>query len=163
MMRKLFAFLLPVLLLAGSCTERMDPFEGSDGVRANINGYKCVMDGNRGQKYVYWSTDGTPTVDITVNMVKQIDNQPFKLEFHVTDNTAITVGTTYHFSGASLYAKLSSPPGAPGEEVNMNGWIRFLQLKADSNIVEAEFELDGTAQRSDEKYEVRHGFLRLYK
>lgn len=155
--------LLPVLLLAASCTERMDPFEGADGLRANINGYKCVMDGNHGNQYVTRSAEGT-SVSIRVNMVQLIDNQTFTMQLFVSDAAPLAPGTTYRFStGSGCTAQLGSPPGAPGEEINMTGWIRFLQLGADSNIVEAEFELEGVSPRSQTDYEVRHGFLRLYR
>ena len=165
-MRKFFyLLLLPVLLLSGSsCSEIMDPFEGSDGVRANINGYKCVMDGYHGNQYVTWPTGGSATLSINVRMVKLLDNQNFMLQLNVSDNTAVSTGIEYHFTpGGPCSAILSSPPGAAGVEVPMSGWIRFLQLDAGSHIVEAEFELSGTAPRSREEFDVRHGFLRLYK
>lgn len=141
----------------------MDPFEGSDGVRANINGHKCVMDGNPGEKYVQYDAENH-TLSVSVSMWQGYDNSRFRLVLTVQDAAPLTTGVRYHVSlKGSTTATLTGMSDSPNEAVSLVGWIEFLQLGADQEIVEAEFEMTGTAPKSNVDYDVRHGFLRLYK
>ena len=47
-MKRLLAITLALLALASCGRLIMDPYEGGDGVRANINGRKCTMIGHVG-------------------------------------------------------------------------------------------------------------------
>lgn len=164
-MKRFFRILLlPVLLVAVSCTERMDPFEGADGVRANINGHKCVMDGVHGKtSYVSYGSDPGDWMDIQVEMKQELSQEYFGMEFHLKADGAFQTGKDYAITKTGdNTVKMTGPFGSPGEDVALEGVFRFLKLDDDS-FVEAEFEMDGKAAKSGESYAVRHGFLRLYK
>ena len=89
-----------VLLAATSCIANMDPFEGGDGVRANINGQKCVMSGTPGKTYANCSfVDGANTFSTRVEMVHLLDMNGFKLSFSISSTTFRTC-TIFIFSPA---------------------------------------------------------------
>ena len=46
-----------MLMLAVSCSVKMDPYKGGTGVRANINGCKAVMYGEPTKKYAAYTID----------------------------------------------------------------------------------------------------------
>ena len=160
----LLLLLLPGLLIAASCTDRMDPFEGADGVRANINGHKCVMDGVHGKTgYVTYNAGPGASMDIEVNMKQELTQQYFGMKFHLQADGVFQTGKDYAITKTGdNTAKITGPFGSPGEDVALEGVFRFLKLDY-SSFVEAEFEMDGKAEHSGESYAVRHGFLRLYK
>ena len=149
-----------VLLAATSCIANMDPFEGGDGVRANINGQKCVMSGTPGKTYANCSfVDGANTFSTRVEMVHLLDMNGFKLSFSISSTTPFTTGVKYSIGSGSNKATLTT---LSGEEVTLSGWISFLKIGVSSNTVEAQFELDGQDSNGD-KYAVRHGFMRLFR
>lgn len=161
-MNRLFAFfsLLAAVLAATSCIANMDPFEGGDGVRANINGQKCVMSGTPGKVYATCSFEsGANSFGTHVEMMHLLDKTIFGLEFSFSDTTPFVTGKQYSIGSGTYKATLTT---VSGEDVPLTGWVTFLKIGVESKTVEAQFELDGQDAKGD-KYAVRHGFMRLYR
>ena len=138
----------------------MDPFEGGDGVRANINGQKCVMSGTPGKVYANCSfEDGANSFGTHVEMMHLLDKTNFGLSFSLTDTTPFATGQQYSIGSGTYKATLTT---ISGEDVPLTGWVTFLKIGVGSKTVEAQFELDGQDTKGD-KYAVRHGFMRLYR
>ena len=65
-MKRLFAIALALISLASCYKLSMDPYEGGDGVRANIDGRKCVMMGTVGSRnYASYSVYADSCVFLT--------------------------------------------------------------------------------------------------
>ena len=178
-----FKSLLPIalsLMLTG-CVTDMDPFEGGDGVRVNINGQKCVMYGIPGGYYATLEaandvstfqadiTMMSAITDVHINYVvpemTQIERSVFRLHFDIRDNNAFVREQKYqiHASGtktASLIVPEQNVDTQSSEEVvALKGWAYFLSL---GNVVEVRFELNGTGADGKD-YALRHGYLRLHQ
>ena len=152
--------MLAVLLAATSCIANMDPFEGGDGVRANINGQKCVMSGTPGKVYANCSFEsGANSFGTKVEMMHLLDKTIFKLGFSLSDTSPFTTGKQYSIGSGTYKVTLTT---VSGEEVPLTGWVTFLKIGVWSKTVEAQFELDGQDSNGD-KYAVRHGFMRLFR
>ena len=150
------------LLAAASCIKDMDPFEGADGVRVNINGYKCVMRGSPGTNYVHYTGGESCSLRTEVEMTRMLDFHHFNMVFYVQDDNPLTVGKRYSTLSGNASVKLLSPKEAPGDEVSLSGWIQFVKFDSSSRIVEASFEFDGVASNGED-FVLRHGFFRLFK
>lgn len=162
-MRRILYILSAVLALA-SCVKGMDPYEGGDGTRANINGAKCIMLGtvNSGTTYASYSCMG-PYVFRTSPLVlyHNIDQRSYTLNIEVSDDSPLVPGTRYTFpsgNGSAYISYISSE--VTGENIELRGWLVFNKISPDSSITEARFELEGTSY-TGKKYSLRHGFLRL--
>jgi len=156
MRRMLKRFLIPLLLFGTvSCDSYMDPFEGSDGLRANINGAKCIMDGVRGRKYVdSYTTEAGQFVSCEIDLVRREDGHTFKIAFNlVSEGAPVSTGTRLSVGPSEAsHATISS---GSGKAVELSGWVYFNQFEEGNAVAEAEFELDGPS------YKIRHGFFRL--
>ena len=86
----------------------------------------------------------------------------FQLDFNIADTVAIVANQEYKIGTGNYKVTLVGPKEAPGEEIPLKGWVKFLQLNPSGRIVEARFELDGK-DSSGQDYTLRHGFMRLYK
>jgi hypothetical protein len=161
-MKRIIKYLASAIALfaVSSCIANMDPFEGGDGVRANINGQKCVMSGTPGKVYANCSfEDGANSFGTHVEMMHLLDKTNFGLSFSLTDTTPFATGQHYSIGSGTYKATLTT---ISGEDVPLTGWVTFLKIGVGSKTVEAQFELDGQDTKGD-KYAVRHGFMRLYR
>lgn len=141
----------------------MDPFEGGDGVRANINGNKCVMYGIPGNVAgASYTTGNTFTFQTaTILMRHVLDGKEFHFRITVSDDAALEVGRRYSVGSGGSSAVISYvSDDVTGEDIPLTGWITFLQVGPEKSTTEARFELSGRTRGRE--YEVRHGFLRLY-
>ena len=161
-MKRIFGLLalFAGLLAAASCIANMDPFEGGDGVRANINGQKCVMSGTPGDVYANCLFEwGANSFGTSVEMMHLLDKTIFKLAFSMSDTAPFMTGQKYNIGSGTYKATLTT---VSGEDVRLTGWVTFLKIGVGSKTVEAQFELDGQDANGD-KYAIRHGFMRLYR
>lgn len=162
MKRMILAFLQ--LLLLSSCLKDMDPFEGGDGIRANLNGAKCVMMGYPGNSVGASYSEGNTFTFNTgeVMMTAFTTGQKLRFQITVSDDAALVVGHKYSVGDKGMTAgvKFVTDNGV-GQTVPLNGWISFLQVGPEVSTTEARFELTGTTLSGD-RIEFRHGFLRLY-
>lgn len=162
-MKRLLFLAIPLLCILTGCFKDMDPFEGGDGVRTNLNGCKCVMLGTPGNVYISSTGDaGSYSVKSDVTMLRILDHHQFQLDFNIADTVAIVANQEYKIGTGNYKVTLVGPKEAPGEEIPLKGWVKFLQLNPSGRIVEARFELDGK-DSSGQDYTLRHGFMRLYK
>lgn len=150
------------LLLASSCVKDMDPFEGADGVRVNINGHKCVMVGSPGHNYMYYTSGESYSLKTEVEMTRMLDYYHFSMVFSIQDSSPLSAGKRYSTAAGEAGVKLLSPKESPGDEISLSGWIELVKFDPSSRIVEASFELDGTASNGED-FVLRHGFFRLFK
>lgn len=159
---KRILFLLCSALLLSSCLEEMDPFEGGDGVRANINGSKCVMVGIPGNTAGAFYTSGNEYAFQTavISMSKAMGGQTIHIEFSVSDDAQLETGKRYSVGSGRNSAVISYvSDDVTGSDIKLKGWISFLQVGPGSSTTEARFELAGRSPHRE--YDVRHGFLRL--
>ena len=137
----------------------MDPFEGGDGLRANINGNKCIMydiPGNvAGAGYTVGNVFTFQTADILLR--NKLDNQSLRFKLTVTDDASLEPGVKYSIGEGGNTASLGY---VEGSSTALSGWIVFLRIGSDSSTTEARFELYGKTR--DQEFDVRHGFLRLF-
>ena len=120
-----------------SCTKTLDPFTGSMGVRANINGEKYILITN---------ADRTPYGN-------RKHSKSYDLSFDIHGEGYLTTGVSYSIGPEGFSARLSAVDGMD-QAVPLRGWIRFYDV---SSKIEAEFELE--SERGN--YVIRHGFCRL--
>ena len=178
-LRTLSVFALAVSL--SGCITDMDPFEGGDGVRVNINGEKCVMYGMPGSYYATLDaandvstfraeiTMMTTVTDARINYLLpekiSFDRIVFDLSFNIQENNSFVREQKYEILAFGTKTATMSLPevdtntGSPNQTVKLKGWIYFLSL---GNVIEARFDLDGKGPDGKE-YTLRHGFLRLHE
>jgi hypothetical protein len=164
-MKKIIRFIVAAsaLLALAGCVRDMDPFEGGDGVRANINGQKCVMLGDPGHKYASYSENPGGRFSAKFEMMHMLDRSEFHMEFKVSETSPLVTGVRYTVGSGENTAQLSYAFGnISGEAIPLAGWISFNKIGTDGATVEARFELEGVSADGRE-YSVRHGFMRLYK
>ena len=171
--------LFAAAFMLSSCVTDMDPFEGGDGVRVNINGEKCVMYGMPGAYYATLDaandvssfkseiTMMTTITDAHINYLipemSTFERSVFDLAFNIQENNAFVKEKKYEirYSGQKTASMISSIRSngteTPEQAVKLQGWIYFLSL---GNVIEARFDLDGRSSDGTE-YTLRHGFLRL--
>lgn len=167
-MRKVIIGLL-AMAAALSCTHKMDPYVGGDGLRANINSQKCVMRGTSGSKaystYTKQSSSATWTVQ-KVSLVKLSYNDGYEFSLTIQDTPDIVVGKSYTMDGTTCKASLTrilyedqktSSFSSTGTPVPLSGQVVI--TAKDGDRIQATFSLDGSS--SEGNYVVRHGFLRL--
>jgi len=144
-----------------SCTKTLDPFTGTMGVRANINGEKYIL---------ITDADRTPNGHLEGNSftMKERLTEPrswdvygnrkhsksYDLSFDIHGEGYLTTGVSYSVGPEGFSARLSAVDGMDQEAVPLRGWIRFYDV---SSKIEAEFELE--SERGN--YVIRHGFCRL--
>lgn len=151
------------LMLSG-CVRDMDPFEGGDGVRVNINGQKCVMLGIPGHDYadLNMSGDVSSFQAIVSMMVGIMSADLFELSFNIKENDAFIKEQKYTIKPSGDKTVTLSLPARNGEgvkDINLSGWLYFISF---GEIIEARFDLDGKGSDGME-YSLRHGFLRLHQ
>lgn len=173
-------FLSMAFVLSG-CVRDMDPFEGGDGVRVNINGEKCVMYGIPGGYYATLDvandvstfkseiTMMSSIVDAHINYIipemSTIDRTAFMLGFNIAENDIFVKEKKYEIKtsgdkkASMTVSSLNTDTGSSEEVIKLKGWAYFLSL---GNVVEVRFELDGKDSNGKE-YALRHGFLRLHQ
>lgn len=153
-----------VLFSLSGCMMGMDPFEGGDGIRANINGQKCVMFGTPGEKNAtYYVGSEKATFTASAILIQMLDTRALCISFSISDTGALMTDKKYTVGTGDNVVKLDLGTYEITENaVPLSGWISFLQISKGGGAVEARFELEGQAADGT-KYEVRHGFLRLYK
>lgn len=158
--------LFAVILTLSGCVRDMDPFEGGDGVRVNINGQKCVMIGIPGGYYATLDTkDDECLFQSEVTMMTGFMSRYqdlFYLDFDIRENDILVKDKEYTVSySGNKVIKLMLPneDASSYAEVKLKGWISFLSL---GQVVEARFELEGSGSGGKE-YSLRHGFLRLHQ
>ena len=160
---KRILFLLCPLWLFSSCLKEMDPFEGGDGVRANINGNKCVMIGIPGNTAgAFYSSGNDYTFQTAViAMSHTMENQNFHFKISVSDEAPLETGKRYSVGSGKNTAVISYvSDDVTGSDIQLKGWISFLKVGPDASTTEARFELTGRSPHRE--YAVRHGFLRLF-
>ena len=141
-----------VLAVSVSCSWEMDPYEGGDGVRMNLNGEKCVMVGTPNSAYArYVSGEEYRFETAEIFMLQLLDNRSFTLVLKVTDTAPIVTAKTYPKGTAVLIYDDSH------EQISLSGEVVFLETGEET---EACFDLSGTGADGT-RYEMRHGFLRL--
>ncbi|MBR6306911.1 MAG: hypothetical protein IKR38_09105 [Bacteroidales bacterium] len=158
--------LLAVILSFSGCVRDMDPFEGGDGVRVNINGQKCVMLGIPGGYYATLDTKDDECLfqsEVAMMTGFMSRNQDiFKMIFDIRETDILVKDKKYtvNYSGNKV-VKLMLPndDASSYTEVMLKGWISFLSL---GQVVEARFELEGRGPGGVD-YSLRHGFLRLHQ
>ena len=154
-MKRLFAIVLAVFSLASCYKLSMDPYEGGDGVRANIDGRKCVMMGTVGSRsYASYSVYTDSCVFLTqVPLANRIlaEDATYRLSIKLKTGAAIAVDQDYSLAGEDATILF---PGKLKPEA-LSGWIRFSLLDPAAHLVEATFEL------SSADHSVKHGFIRL--
>lgn len=163
--------------ILASCYVDMDPFEGGDGVRVNINGEKCVMHGMPGGYYaILDAANDVSSFESSITMRTSVTNYQgsyiinaaigaenvhgdrsiFHLSFNIQENDTFVKEQKYEIlPDGQKTATLSTW----WEEVKLHGWIYFLSL---GDVIEARFDLDGT-DSDGTAYTLRHGFLRLHQ
>ena len=169
-MKKFILSIVSLLLFSG-CFSDMDPFEGGKGVRANINGYKCVMRGEEGKVYAILNSNADGyTFRTDVRMIGMMNGIRYTLSFSLSDIAPFVTGVKYNVTGKITAARVDYFDYAVVDEddvietieadVPLTGWVSFLVVSQDDHYVEALFELD--RQFPDgAPYTIRHGFLRL--
>lgn len=162
-MRKILFFLSVVMMLS-SCVKGMDPYEGGDGARANINGTKCIMLGSVNSNNIYAGYNCTGPYRFTTSPIilyHNIDQRSYTLNLQVSDVQALTPGVRYTFPSGDNEAYISYiSDEVTGENIELHGWLSFTKISPDDTVTEARFELEGTSV-SGNKYFLRHGFFRL--
>ena len=173
-------FLSMAFVLSG-CVRDMDPFEGGDGVRVNINGEKCVMLGTPGGYYAKMeATDDVSTFKSEIILISTLidpeaqymnamlgfgfaqDSQiRLNLAFDISDNNVFSKEKQYNIGSGNKKAVLTyvTDDTSTNPDINLKGWISFLSL---GKVIEARFELEGKSTGGKE-YSLRHGFLRLHQ
>ena len=153
------------LLLVTSCIQRLDPFTGTDGVRANINGDKYVMENLVIYSPVAYCSDNSFSMQASLVHISRslepstnsvLSKSGFSLSISLENSNNLEAGYQYLLGkGKSGEAKLEPlVNNGDAEAISLQGWIRFLSL---SPKVVARFELESPGK----EYEVRHGLLRL--
>ena len=158
--------LLAVALSLCGCVRDMDPFEGGDGVRVNINGQKCVMLGIPGGYYATLDTKDDEClfqseVTMMTGFLSNIQDL-FYINFDIRENDILVKDKKYtvSYSGNKVVKlRLPNDDASSYTEVSLKGWLSFLSL---GQVVEARFELEGTGPAGKD-YSLRHGFLRLHQ
>ena len=153
---------LGICALTASCYKEMDPFTGSIGVRANINGEKFIcITGEDRTPYAIMEGDtfsmeeklaGTETWERIMN--KQ-DRKSLILSINLQGETMLGTNTDYTIGTGNNTASLRQYSGDQ-DIIPLKGWIRFLTI---DSKVEARFELESVTG----DYEIRHGFCRLQR
>ena len=160
-MKRILFLLCPALLLS-SCLEEMDPYEGGDGVRANINGSKCVMVGIPGKTAGAFYTSGNDYSFQTavIAMSRAAGGQTVHFQISVSDEAPLETGKRYSVGSGGNTAVISYvSDDVTGSDIKLKGWVSFLKVGPGSSATEARFELAGRSPHRE--YDVRHGFLRL--
>lgn len=175
-MKKLLLPIIALLLTAGSCTSSLDPFEGTDGIRFNLNGKKYVMQsGILGLSPVVETEDGL-TVRANMQGPSFLDFVSFSLDLCKADQLAVDKEYKTGENGISATIKPyvpSTPSIAATEEdaaepkeeakpetppVQLQGWVK--RVASETEQLEILFEFTGKDAEGNE-YVIKHGFLRL--
>lgn len=149
-------------LLLCSCMKRLDPYMGTNGVRANINGDKYVM------LYLSFQEPSAVCEEISFSMYASLIHidrglgqsremlSDYSLSISLESNSGIHTGGMYTIGdgkGGEASLGINSARGE-SNTVPLQGWIRFTSL---TPTVTARFELESPGK----DYEVRHGLLRM--
>ena len=160
-MKKFITLVLVSVFALCGCIKDMDPFQGGDGVRVNVNGRKCVMVGVLGGRYAQLNNTGdTGECSTTISMMSAMpDNMMFDLAFAIKENEPLVINKEYKVgSGNSTVGMTGFSVGASQESrIPLQGWVKFISL---GTTIQARFELDGKGEDGT-GYALRHGFLRL--
>lgn len=162
-MKGLILKILPLLLLAVSCTTQMDPYKGGTGVRANINGCKAVMYGEPTKNYAAYTIDpvsesykfSTVRLPMTCNEI----GRECQLEITVSTRSVLIPGRPYLVGNGEGVAILYLNDAT--QRISLSGEVTFLKDGPVTGATEARFELSGKDAHQN-VFEVRHGFLRLH-
>lgn len=178
-MRKLLLPIVAALLAVWSCSSDLDPFEGTDGIRFNLNGIKYVMqDGfmspiplevTETGVVINASMSGSSLLDvasITINLCP-LDQLAVDTEYKTGEN-GISAELLLYFSGMpDIWTALSSKPEEPAAEaqpqedpqpIPLEGWVK--RVASETEKLELLFEFSGKDPEGNQ-YELKHGFLRL--
>ncbi len=163
-MKRIFAFLMGAGLLLTACVTHLDPFSGTEGLRVNVNGEKCVMklvstsSSQASPSYIYtedadhvsfsFSTTLVHKTQETTGMVAQYDHYTFSLSLDTA--APLILNKVYDVTGSI------APDFQEGTPTPLKGNIVFVSL---TPAIQASFEL--SSAKND--YELRHGFLRFIK
>lgn len=162
-MKRLFRFIFCIVtaLSAAACTDKMDPYEGGDGVRVNINGHACVMIGEPGKTAATYDA-AARRFSTSVNLERRSDGARYTLQLEVTDDSPLLAGQKYFAGTGGCKAVLSYVYNDVNEnDIVLTGWIQMRRISTESKTVEASFDLEGSSPGGT-TYSLRHGFLRLY-
>ena len=143
-----------------SCTKTLDPFTGTLGVRANINGEKYILITNADRTPNGHLEGNSFTMKERLTESRSLDlygnrrhDKSYDLSFDIHGESYLTTGVSYSIGPEGFSARLSAVDGVD-QAVPLRGWIRFYDV---SSKIEAEFELE--SERGN--YAIRHGFCRL--
>ena len=185
-MRKLLLPLTALLLAVTSCYKDLDPFEGTDGIRFNLNGKKYVQQSgwlsvsplNETEDGIVISSSmsGPSFLDLctfTLNLcpLEQLTvDKEFKtgengisaeIELLLSDMPSLgevvsAVSDTSEVSEESEETATETKEKVP--PVQMSGWVK--RVASETGKLEVLFELSGKDEAGNQ-YELKHGFLRL--
>ena len=175
-MKKLLLPIIALLLTAGSCTSSMDPFEGTDGIRFNLNGKKYVMQsGLLGLDPLVETEDGRivkanmqgpsflDLVSFTLNLCKA-DQLAVDKEYKTGEN-GISATIKPYVPSTPTIAAVEEDTTEPKEEVKpetppvqLQGWVK--RVASETDQLEILFEFTGKDTEGNE-FVIKHGFLRL--
>lgn len=175
-MKKLLLLPFMALLLgAASCSTSLDPFEGTDGIRFNLNGKKYVMQSGFFSGIPLVETEDGITVSASMSGPSILDFVSFTLFLCKEDQLVQDKEYKTGENGISAQIKPfvpSTPTIAEaeteGEEseqevketppVQLQGWVK--RVASQTEQLEILFEFTGKDADGNE-YVIKHGFLRL--
>lgn len=150
------AFVPAFFCLMTSCIKhKMDPLEGQNGLRVNIDGCKYVMYSDYpdlSQAVIESYGDGFRFSTVPYIM-SEMDEQQYYLKIIVISDSAFTTDKEY-FSDKCALQFVDEDGKLPYKEVPLDGEIVFNRIDRKKKLVEASFEMSG-------QHAVKHGFLRL--
>jgi len=185
-MRKLLLPLMALLMAVSSCYTDMDPFEGTDGIRFNLNGKKYVMQSGWLSTSPLSETEDGIVISSSMSGPSFLDLCSFTLNLcpleqlaedkeYKTGENGISAEIELLLSDmpslgevVSAAADLSESSEESEETttetkeklppVQMSGWVK--RVASEAGKLEVLFELNGKDQDGNQ-YELKHGFLRL--
>lgn len=173
-MRKLLLPFMALLLAAGSCTSSLDPFEGTEGIRFNLNGKKYVMQSGFFSLAPLIETEDGIIVSASMSGPSILDFVSFNLNLCTADQLAVDKEYKTGENGISAtikpYVPSTTSITATEEEetkeevtpetppVQLQGWVK--RVASETEQLEVLFEFTGKDTEGNE-YVIKHGFLRL--
>lgn len=185
-MKKLLLPLMALLLAATSCYKDLDPFEGTDGIRFNLNGKKYVMQSGWLSGNPLSQTEDGMVISSSMSGPSFLDLCSFTLNLCPLEQLAVDTEYKTGQNGISAEIELllsdmpslgevvsavsdTSEESEESEEtttetkeklppVQLSGWVK--RVASETGKLEVLFELNGKDEAGNQ-YELKHGFLRL--
>lgn len=160
-----FIGMVCALLLTG-CVSHLDPYAGTEGLRVNVNGQKCVMElvyvssSHSSPSYTYTdNVDGKVEFSFRSNLVHkrqemsglQVKHDNYRFSLSLETAGPLVLDRAYDVTAGIGPEDLGDDNLTP-----LHGTITFLSL---SPAIQARFEMASAGNA----YVLRHGFLRFNK